>query len=407
MRPQQPKRGVTLVELIVSMAILVLLMGSVAWLAKYMSLFRVSSTNRLQLSKSLQQVLFIIENDLLSARRHTLGNVLCSNVTDPAWSAIFRTTSDPGFDLDLPRLSTAPTDTSRWYFQRLPLAVGKFGDFAGAAVTRSVRLRKSGAGSLGVWSSRNGTYSVRSPNIVGLRDGQEYVLAGWARGDFDPANSTTLTSRIRVVNGLGAVIASTQTNSTSWRYISARLPTTVSRTPPLNVFLEVINNNKPLRTLTGYFDNIVLTSTGTIADINFSAVTGQSPTDTNVDFNLENKFGMVFYRSDALSTPPGDMVEVDYTFSADDMRNFPIGTKPELNRFGTVPPYFRPDDGTVVWPNYTQRASLPNISSLKVSWVGGWAGGANRPIRIDATVRDPRDPSKTLSMERVIFPPTD
>lgn len=406
MRPRRFHFGITLVELIVSMAILALLMGSVAWIAKYMGLFRVSTSDRLKLSRNLQQALFIIENDLLSSRRHTLGNVLCSNVTDPAWSADFRTTSDPGFDLDLPRLSTTSTDTSRWYFQRLPLAVGRSGDFAGAAVARSPALRKSGTGSLNIWSSRNGTFSVRSPRITGLRGDQEYVLAGWARGDFDLTNSTTLTSRIRVVNGLGAVIASTQTNSNGWGYISARLRATADKTPPLNVFLDVINNNKPTRTLSGYFDNIILTSTGTIADMDFSAVTGSSPADTNVDFNLENKFGMVFFRSDVRSTPPGDMVEVDYTYSQNTMRNFPIGPSPTLNRFGTVPPYL-PDTGVVVWPGYTQRASLPNIRSLKVSWVGNWAGGANRPIRIDVTVEDRDAHNKTLAMERIIFPPTD
>lgn len=352
-------------------------------------------------------MLYIIENDLLSSRRHTLGNVLCSNVIDPAWSLDFRTTSDPGFDLDLPRLSTNPMDTSRWYFERRPLSVGTLGDFAGAAVTRSAALRKSGSGSLSVWSSINGTYSVRSPQIMGLRDGQEYVVAGWARGDFDPLNTTTLTSRIRVVNGVGADIASAQMNSTLWTYISARIPVTANKIPPLHVFLDVINDKKPTRTLTGYFDNIVLTSTGVIADINFSNVTGLSPTDTNVDFNLENQFGMVFYRSDARSTPPGDMNEVDYTFSENDMRDFPIGTTPDLNRFATVPPYFSPADGSVTWDNYARRAPLPNISSLKVSWVDDWAGGANRPIRIDVTVRDPNDPNKTLSMERIIFPPTD
>lgn len=399
------------------MAILIMLMGSVAWIAKYMSLFRVSSTNRLNLLKSLQQVLFIIENDLLSARRHTLGNVLCSNVKDPVWGAAFRTTSDPGFDLDYPRLTTNQLDQSRWFFQRQPLAVGRNGEFSGAMVTRSSALRRSGAGSLAVWSSRNGAYRVRSPAIAGLRAGQDYVLAGWVRGDRDVGLPlTTLTARISIENAAGAVIplrnaagaaiGSIGTNGQTWTMVSARLPAPLF-SPPYFIILEVNNNRRPQRTLTGYFDNIVLTSTDTIADINFSAVTGRSPTVTNVDFNLENQFGMVFYRSDPRSTPPGDMVEMDYTFSENDMRDFPIGTTPDLNRFSANPPYFQPNNWGVIWPGYTQRAPLPNISSLKVSWVGNWTGGANRPIRIDVTVRDRRDPSKTLSMKRVIFPPTD
>lgn len=374
MKPPHSKLGVTLVELLVSVAILVMLMGMVAWIGKYMTQFRVSSEYRLKLATSLQQVFFIIENDLLSARRHTLGNVLCSNVIDPVWSTNFRTTSDPGFDLDYPRLSTNPTDTSRWFYPRQPLAVGRTGNFAGAAVTRSPAFRRSGAGSLSVWSSRNGTFSVRSPQILELRTGQEYVLAGWARGDRDLTTGVQLTSRIRLVNNVGTVIASTQTNSQAWAYISARLYSTANRTPPLFVWLDVRNNGQPVNPLNGYFDNIALTPTDVITDINFGSVTRQSPSNSNVDYNLENKFGMVFYGSDVRSVPPGDMVEVNYTYSQNRMGNFPIGTSPTLNRFGTVPPYF-PDTGGVLWPGYTRRAPLPQISALKVSWVGDWRGG--------------------------------
>lgn len=418
-RHRPPIKGFTLTELIVAVAIIGALLGMVAWFAKFVNLHRVNSERKLKLTEKLQRVMFTIENDFLSARRHTLCNALCSNIVFSFWGKGYRTTSDPGFDLDYFRLTEDQAITSQWWAPRLSLFPGLNTDFAGAMIDRNPTNRLFGMGSMAIWSSYNQTalvYSVRSPLIDGLRNGTDYVLAGWVRSDND-GTGITMTANLILMNSAGTVLASTGTQSSNWGYVATRLDGfNASTLTDYYVILETRNVGKPSRVLTAHFDNITLTPTDIIADIDFTSVAGQTPSNINTNLNIESNFGTVFYQTDlntgnSATVTPGDMLEINYLFSRGGMQKFPVPPRDiDLFRFTAQPPYFPPTGGNPTWNLFSAQRPLRDISRLRVSWVGGdaaWTRGANRPIQIDVTVRDHEDASKTLSYSRTLFPPTD
>lgn len=401
----KPTRGVTLVEVIVSVTILALLMGIVAWFGKGATDHRVSSEKKLKRLTDLQRVMFTIENDLLSARRHTLGNVLCNNIIFQWNGQNYRTSSDPGFDLDYPNLTNDPDNRGAWYFPSPsmgPFLPGLPSGYSVAEITRMPTERFRGMGSLAVTSSReDGSLSVRSPDIRELRAGQGYVLCGMARGDN--AGGFPATASIALQDSLGNVIAVTGGNATSnWVNLSVTIP--ASDLDPLktyNVLLRMGNTGSPPRALTCLFDNISLTPDTTIADIRFEAAQSFSPSDVNVNVNNRNDVGMVFYTSN-LQT--GDLEEMKYVFGNGDQRTFPA-RKPILLRYTTSVPFLDPIQP--VWPGDTQKISLPNMARLTVSWVGDASLGTNRPLQMTLTVRDLVNAQQTVSLSRTIFPLTD
>lgn len=400
------RRGVTLIELMVSVTVLALFMGMMAWFGKGMTDHRISSERRLKRLTDLQRVMFIIENDLMSARRHTLGNVLCNNVVFSWGGSNFRTSSDPGFDLDYPNLTTDSTNRNAWFFPFMPvIPMGIPGLGTGYAVAQVTRLpseRLHGMGSLAVTSSVTGTpFNVRSPDFNSLRDRQGYVLSGFARGDNDGGGTSAIaTILLQDINGLE--IASVSNPTANWVNLRVAIPAArLNPNTTYNVVLRTTNTGAPTRPLTSFFDDIALSPDTTIADIQFASALSFNPGDPNVNLNHRNDIGMVFYKSDLRT---GDLQAMLYVFSDRDFQRFPA-TQPTLLRFTTPIPFLDPSGN--IWPGVTPGRTLPNIDRLLVTWVGDALLGTNRPIQLTVTVRDPTDPSQTLSLARRLFPPTD
>lgn len=416
------KRGITLVELLVSVSILFLFMGLVAWLAKGSADMRIKSERRLNLMTQLQRNLFRIENDLLSARRHTLGNVLCNNsvVSIPGFGD-YRTTSDPGFDFSWTPLTNDPGVRTAWFWRRtalIPMEIGIPTGDADVRVEQGPAARFHGTGSLSIRSSlpdRN-YFSVRSPDVDELIE-QDYVLAGWVRGD-DMGGGNTLTPQLAFQRDTGdglppndiVSVPAPAASLTTWTYISVIIPKSfIVSTWKYNVYLRTLRGGDNGRTLSALFDDITVTPVRDIAAINFETSSAHVPTTPNVNLHNRNDLGMVFY----VTNPSGssDLQEMKYIFSNNDLGIFPA-TKPDLLRFrGEIP--FLSAMGlrwTGISPlpfPFLQQDPLLNISELKVSWVGDGTLGANRRISVSLTVRDQKIPPHTLTLERTLFPPTD
>ncbi len=418
--------GFTLLELIVSVSILALFMGMVAWFGKGATDHRIRSEDRLKLLEKLQAVMFLIENDFLSARRHTLGNVLCNNVVFSVSGAEWRTTSDPGFDSEYTRLTNDPAVRNQWFFPFAALVPGQINPVprAGRAfVDPTIAGRLHGTGSLAIQSNLPGNtyYSVRSPDISELVS-QEYVLAGWVRGE-NRGNVflvPQLAFQENIGNGLpGMDIRSVSDNRFAiqfgnWVYLSVQIPANqIDPNKTYNVYLRTqVQNGDPTEVLTAHFDSITLTPETDIAQIDFDLAKSMVVSNSNVNLHKDNSLGTVFYQSNPLD---GILVERKYIFGDGDQRTFPP-TRPNLLRYSSTVPFFhRSWRGDAEWPERSRSVPgeprldqpLPNLSSLTIAWVGSWSGGSNRPIRITATVREPNDPNKAISLTRVLTPPTD
>ena len=413
--------GITLVELMVSVTVLFLLMGMVAWLAKGSSDHRIRSERKLKLLTQLQRDMFLIENDLLSARRHTLGNVLCNNVIYNFLGDYYMT-SDPGFDVDYTSLTTDISVRDAWYSASLPLIPVGVGPtiHAEAYIDRSPGNRLHGTGSLAIRSSLPDTNVsvVRSPDFGELQD-QNYVLAGWVKGDSDGAAGRLIPQIVlqtNAGNGLpgGSDIVVTPAPApaelSQWKYVTIPLLATgINTLFTYNVYLRATRDGATTRTLTAFFDDITLTPAVNIAQINFSASRTGSATP-NVNLYNRTDLGMVFYQTDPVT---GSLMEMKYIFADKNQRTFPV-VVPDLLRYSSPFPYRSPLGGGVSWPGYPsfpppRRLELPltNIDSINVSWVGDASSGTYRSILVTTTVRDRADASKTLTLSRTLYPPTD
>lgn len=418
--------GFTLIELIVSVSILALFMGMVAWFGKGATDHRIRSEDRLKLLEKLQAVMFLIENDFLSARRHTLGNVLCNNIVFTNSGTPWRTTSDPGFDSENTRFTNNPAVRDQWYFPftaSVPIQVNPVPRAGRAFVDPTIAGRLHGTGSLAIQSNlqNNAHYSVRSPDISELKD-QNYVLAGWVRGEN--RGGACLVPQLAFQENNGTGLPGTDIVSVSddrfalrfgnWVYLSVRIRANkIKPAKTYNVYLRTqVQNADPTQVLTAHFDSITVTPETNIAQIDFNLATSMNVSDPNVNLHKDNSLGTVFYQSNLRN---GILVERKYIFGDGDQRTFPP-TRPILLRFSSTVPFFnRSWRGDAEWPERADKVSgepradqpLPNISSLAIAWVGSWSGGSNRPIRITATVREPNDPNKAISLTRVLTPPTD
>jgi type II secretory pathway pseudopilin PulG len=422
-KSSRPGQGITLVELVVAMAVLLLFMGMVAWFAKGATDFRISSERKLKLLTILQRNMFLVENDLLSARRHTLGNVLCNNITVtlPGWSPMqYRMTSDPSFESDASPFTNNTNVRTAWYWDRRPLVpagIALSTRYAEVRVDQSPAARLHGSGSLAVFSSlvAGSYFSVRSPDISDLTR-QDYVLAGWVRGTDTGGAGDSITPQIVFQRDIGDglpgndIVVASPGSLNEWVYVTVLIPgAALNPTWTYNVYLRTLRNGGGTQMLAAHFDNITLTPVREIAQIDFaSAITPPFLADGNYNLHNRNDMGMVFFVSN--TTASGEMQEMKYIFSQPDLRTFPAD-KPDIQRFlGQIPRFEY--DGRLYWPAqpsppYSARETLTNISQLNVSWVGDWSLGANRSILVALTVRDPDDPTKTLTLERTLLPPTD
>jgi type II secretory pathway pseudopilin PulG len=421
------KRGITLVELMVSVSVLFLFMGLVAWLVKGSADMRIKSERRLNLLTQLQRNMFRIESDFLSARRHTLGNVLCNNivVSIPGFGD-YRTTSDPGFDFSWTPFTNDPGVRTAWFWQRnalIPMGIGNTTGDADVRVEQGPAARFHGTGSLSIRSSlAEGAYfSVRSPDVDGLIE-QDYVLAGWVRGD-DAGGGSFLTPQLVFQRDTGdglplndiVSVTAPAVSLTTWTYISVIIPSAeIVSTWNYNIYLRTVRRGANGRTFSALFDDVTVTPVNQIAAINFESSRLNIPSNPNVNLHNRNDVGTVFY----VTNPSGssDLQEMKYIFSEDDLGVFPA-IKPDLLRFRgeipflsalglrwtAIPPLPAPPEP---FP-FLKQDPLLNISELKVSWVGSGTLGANRRILVSLTVRDQKNPPNTLKLERTLFPPTD
>jgi Tfp pilus assembly protein PilV len=436
-KPTAHAKGFSLPEVLVSFSVLVLFMGMVAWLAKGTTIHRISSERRLKQLQKLQKVMFFIENDLMSARRHTLGNVLCNNIVFTKNGKNWRTSSDPGFDSDYNTQMTTSFDVrNQWYYPVTALqpagTPGYSAVTAWAHVDQTPAGRLHGTGSLAIRSNQteNSFYTVRSPDFSELLN-QNYVIAGWVRGGRSGAASLVpqIAFQESTGNGLPANdIASVSAdhlniNFGNWTYLTARINANkIFSNKTYNVYLrtEVRGANAP-EVMTAFFDSITATPATAIARIDFLSAES-IPAAVNPNFNLNNRreLGMVFFQSDPQF---GTLREMKYIFANGDQHTYPVVT-PDLLRFSSFIPYFHtpwgfiwtnpdptiaPDPNTLDEPTQSlpPLASLSEVRSISVDWVGGWSGGANRPIKVDVTVMDTKDPNKVLTLSRTFTPPTD
>lgn len=418
-RPASFIPGITLIELMVSVTILFLFMGMVAWLAKGSADHRVKSERKLKLLTQLQRNMFMIENDLLSARRHTLGNVLCNNVIYNRFGQDYWMTSDPGFDVDYISLTTSTTNRQAWFaspMALIPVGVGPT-VHADAYIDRSPGNRFHGTGSLAVRSSLQDTrvYTVRSPDFNGLL-AQDYVLAGWVRGDFDGAVDRLVPQIVLQRNagdgspGASDIVATiAPATLANWNYVTIPLPAAMVNTTFIyNIYLRTTRTGVTTRVLTAFFDDITLTPAVNIAQINFTAALAGSAVP-NVNLNNRTDLGMVFFKTYPLT---GSLMEMKYIFADENQRTFPV-VVPDLLRYSS-PVTYREPFGGISWPGFVtppvppfSETTLTNIDSLSVSWVGPAASGTYRPILVTTTVRDRADATKTLTLSRTLYPPTD
>lgn len=405
-------RGVTLLEMIVSVAILAWLGGMVAWLGRMTVQNRLWSEEKLTLLSHLQRINFRLENDFLSARRYTLGNVLCNNIIFPYAGRSYRTSSDPGFDTDYTPMTNDPTVLDRWYAPSslvvpLGIGIGTAGAEASAYVDRTVAGRFHGMGSMAIKSSLtiNGTYTVRSPVLTNLKS-QDYVLAGWVRGEDLGVGQPRLVPEIVLQDSVGVEYPVAATTFGRWVYISRAINSTdVNSALTYHVLLRarVVNANAT-RVMTARFDDITLTPQVNIAQIDYSAARAAGSTSTSLDLNVRKDLGMVFFKTNVVD---GTLHEMKYIFSENDQWTFPP-KNPDLLRFSMIVPYrVAPFPITLDPSEPIREESLPNIQTLSVDWVGDWTLGSRRRIKVSVTVRDRKNPNKLLSLERTIFPPTD
>ncbi|MBK8869682.1 MAG: prepilin-type N-terminal cleavage/methylation domain-containing protein [Elusimicrobia bacterium] len=408
--------GFTLTEMVVSMAIILLFFGMLGWLGKGLTTQRITTERRLELLTKLQRVMGFMENDLFSARRHTLGNLLCNNVIfnlNPAPGTLFRTSSDPGFDLFYTRLSSSTADRNSWFAPVVPMVpMGRPNPGSVQAyIDRTPQNRLFGTGSLAIATSFQGIYAVRSPDFGELRDDTAYVLAGWVRGDSEGGVTLTASLAFQLTLGNGdpvSDIVSASSVSPNWTYVSVVIPAANRTGQNFNAYLRTQTSLIPPRHLVGYFDNITITPAENIADINYDTAKNFNPADPNVNLHQRNDIGMVFYQTDPQS---GDPLEKKYIMSQDDQRAFPT-LGPDIRRFTTHVPHFGPVDNFSnlvgwIWDGPTQKSTLANIGRLTIDWVGDPLLGANRSIRVTVTVRDRVKEDRTLSYSRTIYPPTD
>lgn len=401
-------RAITLVELMVSVAVISLFAGMLAWFLKGVTVFRLDSQKRLKLAEVLQRNLFFIQNDLMSVKRHTMGNLLCSNITfrnQNSGMVFNRTTSDPGFDEPDTEISRDPNDNIQWFAPLAPMVPmnmpGQRGH-AYASINRDPQTVVFGKGNLLISSSSVDPFSVRSPRLENLDAAREYVLAGWIRGE------ASLTCSISLVSG-AAQIVSTGTvaniDGDRWVYRSATVLVAGRPAGPYEVNLTAVNTIQ--QSAACYFDNITVTPATVIADMNFDVARSFNPNTpfNEIDLNVNPNIGMVFIQT---NPDTGNSRQMKYVYCGNTFLLFPP-SKPTIQRFTSIPPEFDRHQNFFALGGAPQaETTLRDVRRITVSWLDvDGRRGAQRPLTYTITVQDPANENATMNFSQTVFPPTE
>lgn len=271
---KRTRRGYTVPEILVAMALFGILALGAAWLIRSMARHSMVIQRRQPVHRDLQTAFAVVTTDLTSGVRSSLGNLL----------------PDPGFERFPRSLSTSPTvppslggitfnpllySTAHiWHTPQLFNIVSSFSAnntcalissddpdvFHGQSVLK-IRL----PGNYDTVPGRGGDYVVSGPTVT-LNAGTRYVLAGWIRS---PSNQTvTLALTDAPLTG-AATLASVTGTQANWTYLTVLAPAGLSGEHRVRIVAnETLANANEVEY---FFDDVTLTSSGTLADLTSAA----------------------------------------------------------------------------------------------------------------------------------------
>lgn len=319
--------GVTLVELIVYIAIIGTL--SVALLQTVRTGFDGAQMvqKSLPVQRDLQMLAQVVQRDVLSSSRGSLGNLV-----------------DGGFEKS-PLSRDVTRLPGQWVDSTVPMDLADRWNNGFAIITSSTSLSRSGRHCLMIWhAGRSYSVQMSSPMSAG-----NYQIGGWIRSNgVDEA-------RIQLLDASSNVVASTGSFGLSWTYVTASYLISSPGVHTIRLLSPMKSSPGSPSYLTVYFDDIVLSQ-------EVVALIPGSPDTFQFDrFSLAGKREHVQYRVVPDGTS-GRLFRQRFNYLISAWEPDPGGT------FGSVAMFSASRSAAAIWRPWQERALFVRLDMRHSSW---------------------------------------